>query len=86
MVVRTAHWQTLFVDEATGIFLGSIKHQGFCKKGEYEKIRFIVDKWKALGIKNRAFNKYYFKYWIKYNTLLTFNLSRLIYKVTHPFK
>ncbi|MDE5948167.1 MAG: glycosyltransferase [Prevotella sp.] len=78
--------QTLFVDEATGIFFDSIKHQGFCKKGEYEKIRFIVDKWKALGIKNRAFNKYYFKYWIKYNTLLTFNLSRLIYKVTHPFK
>ena len=78
--------QLLFVNEATGIFLDSVRHKYFCKQSEYSNIRFIVDSWKTFGISHHYLRKYYFRYWIKYNTCLAFNLSRLVYRLTHPFK
>lgn len=78
--------QLLFVEEATGIFMDSLRHQGYCRKGEYKDIEFIVNCWKKFGVKNRSFNKYYFRYWIVRNTRFAMNMSRLVYKLTHPFK
>lgn len=78
--------QLRFINEATGIYLKSQRYQGLCRPEDYDGIRSVVDGWLQLGLVRNEFNKYYFRYWLKKNTCFAYNVSKILYKISHPFK
>lgn len=78
--------QFRFVDEASAIFLKSLRVQGPFRSCRYRDIKAIVDGWKQIGFSRKEFGKYYFAYWIRRNTCASLNFSLFLYRLSHPFK